>query len=70
LMHNALCSAIPPEMVAMITNNETVKEAWDAIATMRISNDRMKKATTQQLCRKYDLTAFKEGRPLRTMRCA
>jgi hypothetical protein len=57
-------------MVAMITNNETVKEAWDAIATMRISNDRMKKATAQQLCRKYDLTTFKEGRPLRTMHCA
>jgi hypothetical protein len=57
-------------MVAMIAKKETVKEVWDVIATMRIGNDHVKKAMAQQLCRKYDLTAFKEGRPLRTMRYA
>jgi hypothetical protein len=42
---DALCGAVPPEMVSTITKKETAKEAWDAIATMRVGNDRMKKAT-------------------------
>jgi hypothetical protein len=42
---DALCGAVPPEMVSMIAKKETVKEAWDMISTMRVSDDRMKKAT-------------------------
>jgi hypothetical protein len=46
---DALCGAVPPEMVPTIPKKETGKEAWDAIMTMRVSDDRVKKATTQQL---------------------
>jgi hypothetical protein len=58
---DTLRGVVPPEMVPTITKKETTKEAWDAIATMRVDDDRVKKATTQQLCRKFDLTTFDDG---------
>jgi hypothetical protein len=58
---DALCGTVPPEMVPMIFKKETTKEAWDAIATMRVGDDRMKKATMQQLHQKFDLTTFDDG---------
>jgi hypothetical protein len=57
----ALCAAVPPKMVSTIIKKETAKEAWDAIATMRVGDDCMKKATAQQLRRKYDLITFDDG---------
>jgi hypothetical protein len=30
---DALCGAVPPELVPTITKKETAKEAWDAIAS-------------------------------------
>jgi hypothetical protein len=32
---DALCGAVPPEMVSTIAEKATAKEAWDAIATVR-----------------------------------
>jgi hypothetical protein len=58
---DALCGVVPPEMVLIITKKEMAKEVWDAIATMRVSDNFMKKAMTQQLCRKFDLTTFNDG---------
>jgi hypothetical protein len=58
---DALCCAIPPEMVPTIIKKETATKAWDAIAIMRVGDDRVKKATTQQLRRKFDLTTFDDG---------
>jgi hypothetical protein len=58
---DALCGAVPPEMVPMIIKKETAKEAWDVITTMRVSDDRVKKATMQQLHRKFDLATFNDG---------
>jgi hypothetical protein len=43
---DALCGTVPPEMVPMLAKKETTKEAWDAITTMRVGDDRVKKATT------------------------
>jgi hypothetical protein len=56
-----LCSAGPPEMVPTIAKKETIKEAWDTIATKRVGDDRLKTTTTQQLCQKFDLTTFNDG---------
>jgi hypothetical protein len=39
---DALCDAVPLEMVPTIIKKETTKEAWDAIATMRIGDDHVK----------------------------
>jgi hypothetical protein len=55
---DALCGAVPPEMMLTIAKKVTTKEVWDAITTMRVSNDRMKKATMQQLLRKFNLATF------------
>ncbi|CAA6674417.1 unnamed protein product [Spirodela intermedia] len=57
----ALCSAVPPEMWPVIANKETAKEAWEAIATMRIGDDRVKKTSAQNLRRQFDSATFKEG---------
>jgi hypothetical protein len=58
---DALCGTVPPEMVPTIAKKETTKEAWDTIVTMRVSDDRVKKATTQQLRRKFELATFDDG---------
>ncbi|CAA6675444.1 unnamed protein product [Spirodela intermedia] len=54
---DALCSAVPPEMWPVIAD----KEAWEAIATMRIGDDRVKKTSAQNLRRQFDSATFKEG---------
>jgi uncharacterized membrane protein YgcG len=58
---DALVSSVPPEMVATVAKKKTAKEAWDAIATMHVGDDRVKKASTQQLRSQFDRAAFKEG---------
>jgi hypothetical protein len=59
---DAVCGAVPPEMVPTIAKKETAKEAWDAITTMRVHDDRVKKVTTQQLRRKFNLVTFNDGK--------
>jgi hypothetical protein len=58
---DALCGVVPPEMVPMIAKKEMAKEAWDAIATMRIRDDCVTKAMAQQLHQKFDHTMFDDG---------
>jgi hypothetical protein len=58
---DTLCSVVPPEMVPMIAKKEMAKEAWDTITTMRVGDDHVKKATVQQLRRKFDLATFDDG---------
>jgi hypothetical protein len=57
----ALCGAVPLEMVLTIAKKEMAKESWDAITTMRVSDDRVKKATAQQSRQKFNLTKFDDG---------
>jgi hypothetical protein len=42
---DALCDTVPPEIVMMIAMKDTSKKVWDAIETMRVSDDHVKKAT-------------------------
>jgi hypothetical protein len=58
---DALCGAVPLEMVPTIAKKEMAKDAWDTIATMRVGDDRVKKVTVQQLRRKFDLITFDDG---------
>jgi hypothetical protein len=58
---DALCGAVPSEMVPTIAKKEMAKETWDTIATMRVGDECVKKATTQQLRRKFNLTTFDNG---------
>jgi hypothetical protein len=41
---DALCGTVSLEMVPTITKKETTKEAWGAITTMMVGDDRVKKA--------------------------
>jgi hypothetical protein len=58
---DVLCSTVPPGMVTVIANKDTTKEAWDAISTMCVGNDLVKKNTAQQLRREFELATFKDG---------
>jgi hypothetical protein len=42
---DAICSTVPAEMIPTLAVKSTAKEAWDCIKTMRIGNDRVRKAT-------------------------
>ena len=42
---DALCGTVPPEMVSSIAKIEMAKVARDAIATVRVGSDHVKKST-------------------------
>jgi hypothetical protein len=46
---DAICSAVPPEMISTLTTKTSAKEAWESIKTMRIGADRVRKASAQKL---------------------
>jgi hypothetical protein len=48
-------------MMPSIAKMDTAKEAWDAIAIMRIRDDRVKKSTTPQIQRKFDMVMCGNG---------
>jgi hypothetical protein len=45
----AILAFVPQEYQEPLGAKKTAKEAWDAIAAMRIGSDRAKKAKAQQL---------------------
>ena len=51
---DAICSSVPPEMVPVLVAKNTAKEAWEAIKTFRIGDDRVRKATAQNLRAEYE----------------
>jgi hypothetical protein len=57
---DVLCSAVPLEMVSTVASKNTTKEAWDAIKTLRVGDDRVRASTAQQLLRQFENAAFKE----------
>jgi hypothetical protein len=61
---DALIAAVPPKMQFSLTQKETAKEAWDAIAAARIGSDRARNSTLQTLRKKWENLAFKPGEDL------
>ena len=57
----AIIAAIPVEYREPLGAKSSAKEAWEAIAAMRIDSDRAKKATTQLLKQEYANLKFKDG---------
>ena len=55
---DTITSAVPMEMVAQLAVKETAKEAWDAVATIRVSSDQVCKAKAQHLRREYEMIRF------------
>ena len=42
---DAICSGVPPEMVPTLATKLLTKEAWEAIRSMRIGDERVRKST-------------------------
>ena len=55
---DTITSAVPMEMVAQLAVKETAKEAWDAVATIRVSSNQVCKAKAQRLRREYEMIRF------------
>jgi hypothetical protein len=56
-----LSNAVPTEMVSSVASKETTKEAWEAIKTMRVGDDRVRASTAQTLLRQFETAKFKDG---------
>jgi hypothetical protein len=61
---DVLSSVIPLEMVSAVASKDTSKEAWDAIKTLRVGDDRVRASTAQQLLRQFENAAFKEDKTI------
>jgi hypothetical protein len=62
---DVLYSVVPPKMIPSISKMETTKEAWDTIVMMRIGDDWVKKSTTQQLRRKFNMATCSNGETIK-----
>jgi hypothetical protein len=51
---DAICSAVPEEMVPALATRDTAHDAWEAIKTYRIGDDRVRRATAQALRSEYE----------------
>ena len=61
---DAICSGVPAEMIPILVAKESAKEAWEAIKTLRIGDDRVRKATAQNLRTEYESIALRDGEPI------
>ena len=57
---DAICSAVPEEMVPALAEKDTAKEAWEAIRTFHIGDNRVRKATAQNLHAEYEAIKLKD----------
>jgi hypothetical protein len=51
---DAICSAVPEEMVPALATKDTAYDAWEAIKTFRIGDDRVRRSTAQTLRAEYE----------------
>jgi hypothetical protein len=58
---DAICSAVPPEMISTLTTKSSVREAWESVKIMMIGRDRVCKVSSQKLRREYEQLAFHDG---------
>jgi transposase InsO family protein len=58
---DAICSAVPPEMISTLATKPSAREAWESVKTMRIGGDRVRKVSSQKLWREYEQLAFRDG---------
>ena len=57
----AILATVPAEYREPLGTKSSAKEAWEAIAAMRVGSDRAKKATSQLLRQEYANLKFKDG---------
>jgi hypothetical protein len=61
---DAICSGVPAEMIPILVAKESAKEAWEANKTLHIGDNRVWKATAQNLCTEYESIALRDGEPI------
>jgi hypothetical protein len=61
---DAICSGVPGELIPILMAKRSAKEAWEAIKTLRIGDDRARKATAQNLRAEYESIALRDGEPI------
>jgi hypothetical protein len=61
---DAICSGVPAEMIPILVAKQSAKEAWEAIKTLRIGDDRVRKATAQNLRTEYESITLRDGEPI------
>ncbi|KAG8053091.1 hypothetical protein GUJ93_ZPchr0001g29702 [Zizania palustris] len=57
----AILRTVPSEMKVGLAVKKTAKEAWDAVKSMRVGNDRVKAANVQRLMKEFENVAFRDG---------
>ena len=58
---DAICSAVPSEMISTLAVKEFAKEAWESIRVMKIGDDRIRKTSAQRLRHQYEELALRDG---------
>jgi hypothetical protein len=58
---SGLLRSVPSELWGTLATKDTVKQAWDAVRTLRIGDERARDASAQQLCWDFANLTFKEG---------
>jgi transposase InsO family protein len=61
---DAICSAVPAEMIPALAVKETTTEAWEAIRTLRLGDERRRAVTTQSLRAEYETLKLRDGEPI------
>lgn len=53
--------SVPKEMWQLLGSKKSVKEAWEAVKSMRVGADRIKEANAQRLLKDFENISFKDG---------
>jgi hypothetical protein len=57
----AILRTMPQEMIPTLAVKNTAKESWDAIKTIHVGAERVRKSKAQLLHKEYDHRRFKQG---------
>jgi hypothetical protein len=58
---DAICSTVPSEMIPTLAIKETVSEAWEAIKTLRLGDEKRRAVTAQTLRAEYETIKLRDG---------
>jgi hypothetical protein len=58
---DTICSAVPSEMVPALAIKETASEAWEAIKTLRLGDEKRRAVTAQTLRAEYETIKLRDG---------
>jgi hypothetical protein len=56
--------SVPQEMWQLLGAKKNVKEAWEAVKSMRVGADRVKEANAQRLLKEFENIKFKDSEKL------